>query len=332
MTTVFFSIIKSPDKYFQSAAEIKGGNQIVTLYFETRSDLHLIRKQMEDVDGNTFSDEYYHDNKITFTMPWEDWVSRAFNVGIDEPAATVCITSNTKQAFFYFNSLVSKQTWLETNVTFLKACLWPMTITNNHHFARGVTLNIDAKGKMTWLVDKTAQRNKYGSRSIDGEGIMTLDLNSTGAELCNAINIMFEFTGSDPLIVPDRAGWTPSEVRQAVIDLIYATPLERKINIVEVDLCRCNMGHCADVTGVTIEKEQPATYGDLFKLFGMRVDGNEDDPTKHYEYPDSVWLFLEPFTKVPPFVRKTHDCWSDAIPCTVILNPDEEYISYSYCR
>jgi hypothetical protein len=136
---------------------------------------------------------------------------------------------------------------------------------------------------------------------------------------------------SSELKIPEVPGLNPIQVRQLIIDHIYATPIERDVKIVNTELCRCNMGNCAEVTSVTIEEPDPKTYGDLFSRFGWG-ESEYDDPVKHYCYPDSVWLFIEPLAKLPETVRKEHNCYSEKIPCPVTLDSNTAYISYSFCR
>lgn len=214
------------------------------------------------------------------------------------------------------------------------ASIWPLQVKNSHHFCTGVTLDIDADGKLKWTVDRAAQKFKYGTiRAGNDDDTVVMSPNGSLAEFVNLLTIMFEFTGveSSELDVPEVPGLNPIQVRQTIIDQIYATPIGRDIKIVNTELCRCNMGNCAEVTSVTIEDFDPKTYGDLFKRFGW---GNpeEDDPVKHHCYPDSVWLFIKPLEKLPETVHKEQSCYSEKIPCPITLNPNTAYISYSYCR
>ncbi len=156
-----------------------------------------------------------------------------------------------------------------------------MRVTNSHHFCKGFTLDIE-DGKLRWTVDKHEQRFKFGTIRVQDDGTTTV-VNPLGSdeEFTSLLGLIFEFTGAHPghlHIKPDGVE------RQEILDLIYNQPLKRKVRLVEI-----STGGGPTITRA--EMQPPAkTYRDLFKCFGQQL--TEHDVT-HYEYPDSVWLFLK---------------------------------------
>jgi hypothetical protein len=209
-----------------------------------------------------------------------------------------------------------------------------MRVTNNHHFCNGVTLDISPEGKLTWTIDTEKQKYKYGTVRVNAvDGTLVLNPHESLEEFCKLINIMFEFTGMDPSNLVISGVFDADSVRthrEKVLRTIYETPLDRPVQFVQLTTCGCNMGHCGEIVGVELQKDEPKTYDDLFKRFGP-LSTNEDG-LEYYEYPDSVWLCVEPVKSFPEFVHAEHSCFSEKIPYPLQQDPAVAYIAYSYFR
>lgn len=185
-----------------------------------------------------------------------------------------------------------------------------MKVTNSHHFCKGVTLEIDGE-KLRWTVDKDNQRFKYGTiRVQNGEAVMTMNPLASNEEFVSLLGLVFEFTGVNPNslkieLSPISTKNDETDLlilqRQEVIDRIYAQSLERKVRLVRLEEeCDCEVvlhGYeCPGPLKVTKLELMPlaTTYGDLLKVLG---DEYVEGGVKHYEYPDSVWLYLKELPK-----------------------------------
>lgn len=72
------------------------------------------------------------------------------------------------------------------------------TITNTHHFCKGVTLEIEqneknnTKTKLTWLLDENHQKFKYGTiRVLDGKNNIVLEPKESVEQFIKLLNLVF---------------------------------------------------------------------------------------------------------------------------------------------
>lgn len=164
-----------------------------------------------------------------------------------------------------------------------------------------------------------------------------LDPAESKSSFVDVLLALFGFTGVSPgqfwSIGPlERYSEQHLESVQRILELIYATPLEHKIELVSIGTCGCNMGYCSKVTSVEIIEPTCNTYGDVMALFGCTME-TAPDQISYYEYPDSMLLCAETVTQRDlPIEIYDITCYSEPKPCTLELDPDVCYISFQYVR
>lgn len=201
------------------------------------------------------------------------------------------------------------------------------TVINNHHFCQGIKLEI-VNGENKWSIEGEKQKTKYGT-CIFGKPVLDepefryFDPKNSMDDFVKLLNLIFEFTGC----------WYESEIidgyvsRKEVLEHIYKTPLEQKVKFVSIGHCGCNMGHCGAVTGIEIKEYK--TYGDIMELFS---GGYKDEDESFYEYPDSVWIFIERIIELPKKIHSGQTCYSELIDTPCKLDDNQVYVSWSYSR
>jgi hypothetical protein len=215
-------------------------------------------------------------------------------------------------------------------------------ITNKHHFCEGITLTIK-DGKLTWSVDRDAQKYKYGTVPLhipyaDRHGI--LDPKNSLDDFIKLLNLVFEFTGTLTYNKRENNAWVahltknlqisdPDLSTKSVVETIYNTPLEHEVKFVEVSHCGCNMGHCGAITGVDVDSHTYKTYGEVMALIGTQAI--VDDFT-YYEYPDSVLLDLEKATEFPDEIHDGYSCCYPKKKLDNVWDPNTVYLSYGFSR
>lgn len=106
-------------------------------------------------------------------------------------------------------------------------------------------------------------------------------------------------------------------------DIIYKAPLAKPLIPVHLSTCGCNMGHCSMVENYKVS-EVCSTYEDALKLWSdLDVDG-------FYEYPDSVFLYLDYVDEIPE--RWPHGHGTKSIPSEKLDNSKMQYFSWHYGR
>ena len=214
-----------------------------------------------------------------------------------------------------------------------------VVVRNPHHFSRGVTLEI-VDGICKWKVNNEEQKNKFGTY-LWGKDVETVHLNDDGYvdpksfdDFSKLLNLVFEFTGSafycgtdsieDHMLEIDSQSSDQEVGVSDIFRAIYDTPLDVDIRFISFGYCGCNMGHCNDITSVTVLDEIPKTYGDVMKILGCE---RKRDELSVYEYPDSVWITIKHVTEedLPTEISKDM-CSSEKIPLSIELNPNLNYI------
>lgn len=203
-------------------------------------------------------------------------------------------------------------------------------VTNHHHFSRGVKLIIE-NGYPKWYDDAKKQRGKYGTdaaRNPKFDGLLEPSKNID--DFVTLINLIYEFTGCEP----DTYFKIDSKEKinnQDIIYYIYRCPLEQKINFVSIKHCGCNMGHCDAVIKYHISNKKYETYGDLVKYFSHDNELTDNNGSKYYEYPDSVWFSVEKIDALPDKIHQDY-CRGNVIKVEEKLNPEKVYLSWSFGR
>lgn len=171
-----------------------------------------------------------------------------------------------------------------------KSALWPMTIHNSHTSA----LRIEADG----LVALEQRGSMFG---------------------------LFCFQGVGPthLKVEARDGFCGAEIRQAVVDAICATPIDERMHLLFPVNCTC----CDDVIGYEHCLAHPATMGEVFPYWGMKVQVGS---VTYYHDPDSIRLVVEPAAPISHIVHR-RGC-RVVLPPFVEFVPGERYVSFHYQR
>ena len=216
------------------------------------------------------------------------------------------------------------------------------TVTNNHHFSKGVTLTIK-DGKSFWSVDNKEQKYKYGTiRTQNDTDTVILNPNNSLDDFVKLINLVFEFTGTltdyeeyDPVHynIPNNLKIKSDDNynQWTILKHIYNTKLEHHPRFVRLGHCGCNMGNCGEVTGFERDNNEYETYGDLMKLFGYGTI-KDADGNAYYSYPDSVLLCIERIKELPKKIHNGNSCLSEEIDINEELDKNEIYLSWCYGR
>jgi len=220
------------------------------------------------------------------------------------------------------------------------------TVTNKHHFCKGVTLSIQ-NDKLTWKIDKDMQKYKYGIYKYVTCGFIQSDRDGQLDpqkldDFILLIELIFEFTGSLTYHKYENKKYTvmltnylqiESEqnlTQWDIVKCIYDTPLEHIVKFVGIGHCGCNMGHCSAITGISINDKEFKTYGDVMAVLGDET--TTENGNTYYEYPDSLLLTLEQITNLPGKIHCGYTCYSDKEIVTESLDPNTIYLSYGYGR
>lgn len=204
------------------------------------------------------------------------------------------------------------------------------TVINHHHFCKGINLTVQ-NGKPKWEVNWKDQKYKYGTgpfaKVYPSREHKILDPVNSLDDFILLIELVFEFTGCSHFIKIESQ-WNLT--LWDLVSCIYNTPLEHNVKFVHIGYCGCNMAHCGAITSINIDNNEYKTYGDLMKLFGTPV--NDGYGHTYYEYPDSVFFFLEKITELPERIHVDGSCYNGKIPVTEKLDPNNVYLTWSYCR
>ena len=111
-----------------------------------------------------------------------------------------------------------------------------------------------------------------------------------------------------------------------VFESIYSLPIPNNLKFVCIDTCGCNMGHCTAALSIDILEFN--TVKDILKYFATPV---ETDNGIRYEYPDSVFLYLDIIEKLPE-VHIGKSCYKEKVKSDIVMDKKYTYVSIYYSR
>jgi hypothetical protein len=111
----------------------------------------------------------------------------------------------------------------------------------------------------------------------------------------NILHLLFSFTGVGASMLVSTIS------SKKIYKLIYAIEFSHTINMISLNTCKCNMGHCCAITSVEL-KDTCKTVGELFAILGEPPRYlNPGDFSDYYEHPDSFILMLKEVRELPKY-------------------------------
>lgn len=180
-------------------------------------------------------------------------------------------------------------------------------IRSSHHWHEGTTLTLfiedDKVVKYTWSIKDTEE-------VIEDPVFAAVQF--------------FAFTGCGPSHLTASGEYPIAKVYSLIYNIPFAG---NECRFISLRTCSCNMGNCGAVLEIISDTPEINTIGDL-----MAVWGDKSSDNKWFEYPDSVFLYVE---KAPKSVRLySNGCHKESIKTDLVnvFGNGAEFYTWYYSR
>lgn len=208
-------------------------------------------------------------------------------------------------------------------------------IENPHPFAKDIILEID-DDILTWIID--GKKINYSILSANdyvnfickvwdfvGSSLVISRKYIANEMVINGVNVVERTQAL--MVSSDDEDYQKIDTMNVMeyVQKIYDIKINRNIQFIYLSTCECNMGNCRTILDKQC-MDRCDTFGDLFKQIGTsKTIGDKI----YYEYPDSVWLFMN---LLKGHVKIYENCGSDNFIKYNVEEDDKLFVTCSYTR